>query len=125
MNKKSFRISTMCNLRKIFTALTDEEWWAFKKDRRKNQRDYATAARIDTASMSKIILNSIDRCTGERKYIISDLLKTYSFKGQTIAYDRIPAAGRGFDAIVGLCDKSHDELYSYGLVAGDENEMRT
>ena len=28
----------MIQLGKIFTSLTDEEWWAFKKDRRKNKR---------------------------------------------------------------------------------------
>lgn len=60
-------------LGKIFTPLTEEEWWAFKKDRRKNNQ-LMTAEELIRAHY-KNILNSIDRCTGERKYIISDLLK--------------------------------------------------
>ena len=66
------------NLRKIFTALTDEEWWAFKKDRRKNS-EIITAQEL-IRKHSKNILNSIDRCTGERKYIISDLLKNITLR---------------------------------------------
>jgi len=77
-------------LRKIFTTLTDEEWWAFKKDRRRNKakkkqtsfpwyQEMLTAEELIRRN-SKIILNSIDRCTGERKYIISDLLKNIALR---------------------------------------------
>jgi len=65
-------------LKKIFTSLTDEEWWAFKKDRRKT-RGILTAEEL-IREHSKNILNSIDRCTGERKYIISDLLKKIALR---------------------------------------------
>jgi hypothetical protein len=80
-------------LKKIFTALTDEEWWAFKKDRRKNPvkrqmhfpwlQDMVTAEEL-IRKHSKIILNSIDRCTGERKYIISDLLKNITLRARQL-----------------------------------------
>ena len=33
---------------------------------------------------SKNILNSIDRCTGERKYIISDLLKNIALRAKQL-----------------------------------------
>jgi hypothetical protein len=69
-------------LRKIFTALTDEEWWAFKKDRRKN-KELVTAEEL-IREHSKNILNSIDRCTGERKYIISDLLKNIALRARQL-----------------------------------------
>ena len=65
-------------LDKIFTALTDEEWWAFKKDRRTG-KGVVTAEEL-IREHSKNILNSIDRCTGERKYIISDLLKNIALR---------------------------------------------
>ena len=65
-------------LQKIFTPLTDEEWWAFKKDRRKNP-EMITAQELIRKNY-KNILNSIDRCTGERKYIISDLLKNITLR---------------------------------------------
>jgi len=90
-------------LRKIFTALTDEEWWAFKKDRRRNKASNAAlkspgpkkqvtfpwGEEITTAEdlireHSKNILNSIDRCTGERKYIISDLLKNIALRARQL-----------------------------------------
>ncbi|MDE2028469.1 MAG: hypothetical protein KGK03_01925 [Candidatus Omnitrophica bacterium] len=63
-------------LKKIFTALSDEEWWAFNKDRRhgRGNREMVAAEQLIRTHF-KNILNSIDRCTGERKYIISDLLK--------------------------------------------------
>ena len=69
-------------LGKIFTALTDEEWWAFKKDRRKN-KEIMTAEEL-IRKYSKNILNSIDRCTGERKYIISDLLKNIALRAKQL-----------------------------------------
>ena len=34
--------------------------------------------------MIKNILNSIDRCTGERKYIISDLLKNIALRAKQL-----------------------------------------
>lgn len=79
-------------LEKIFTALTDEEWWAFKKDRRKNkgsQGYFPWAQEMVTAEElirkhSKNILNCIDRCTGERKYIISDLLKNIALRSRQL-----------------------------------------
>jgi len=80
-------------LKKIFTALTDEEWWAFKKDRRKapakRQMNFPWLQDMMTAEElirkhSKIILNSIDRCTGERKYIISDLLKNITLRARQL-----------------------------------------
>jgi hypothetical protein len=69
-------------LGKIFTALTDEEWWAFKKDRRKN-KGIVTAQEL-IRDNSKNILNSIDRCTGERKYIINDLLKNIALRAKQL-----------------------------------------
>jgi len=69
-------------LAKIFTALADEEWWAFKKDRRKN-KEIMTADEF-IRRHSKIILNCIDRCTGERKYIISDLLKNINLRAKQL-----------------------------------------
>ena len=69
-------------LKKIFTVLSDEEWWAFKKDRRKNQ-EIVTAQEF-IGKHVKNILNSIDRCTGERKYIISDLLKNIALRAKQL-----------------------------------------
>ena len=69
-------------LKKIFTALTDEEWWAFKKDRREN-KEIITAQEF-ISRHAKNILNSIDRCTGERKYIISDLLKNIALRAKQL-----------------------------------------
>jgi hypothetical protein len=63
-------------LEKIFTSLTDEQWLAFKQDRSKNPE--ALTAQELIRKYLKNILNTIDRCTGERKYIISDLLKNIS-----------------------------------------------
>ena len=69
-------------LHKIFKPLTHEEWIAFKKDRRKNQ-DHMTAQAL-IRKHSKNILNSIDRCTGERKYIIGDLLKNIALRARQL-----------------------------------------
>jgi hypothetical protein len=69
-------------LGKIFIALSDEEWWAFKKDRRKN-KEIRTAEEF-VREHFKNILNSIDRCTGERKYIISDLLKNIALRARQL-----------------------------------------
>jgi len=70
------------HLRKIFTPLTDEEWWAFKKDLRKN-KELLTAEELIRIHF-KNILNSIDRCTGERKYIINDLLKNIALRARQL-----------------------------------------
>ncbi len=69
-------------LKKIFTPLTDEEWWAFKKDRKKHKHMITAQALIH--KHSKNILNSIDRCTGERKYMISDLLKNIGLRAKQL-----------------------------------------
>ena len=69
-------------LEKIFTPLTDEEWWAFKKDRRINKELLSAEELIRIHS--KNILNSIDRCTGERKYIINDLLKNIALRAKQL-----------------------------------------
>jgi len=69
-------------LKKIFTVLTDEEWWAFKKDRRRNKEMVTAEALIHRHA--KNIVNSIDRCTGERKYIISDLLKAIGLRAKQL-----------------------------------------
>jgi len=69
-------------LEKIFAPLTDEEWWAYKKDSRKN-KELMTAEELIRKNF-KIILNSIDRCTGERKYIISDLLKNIALRARQL-----------------------------------------
>ena len=117
-------------LEKIFTALTDEEWWAFKKDRRKNKakqlhfpwlQEMVTAEEL-IRKHSKIILNSIDRCTGERKYIISDLLKNIALRAKQLHMIVSQPAGSGLDATVDLCDKPYDELYPYRLAARDEEK---
>ncbi|MBF0510909.1 MAG: hypothetical protein HQL13_01130 [Candidatus Omnitrophica bacterium] len=65
-------------LEKIFTPLTDEEWWAFSKERIKDKGMITAEALIRTHF--KNILNSVDRCTGERKYIISDLLRKIALR---------------------------------------------
>ena len=69
-------------LGKIFSALTEDEWWAFKKDRRKNN-GMITAEELIRVH-SKNILNSIDRCTGERKYIINDLLRNIGLRAKQL-----------------------------------------
>ncbi len=69
-------------LRKIFTPLTEEEWWAFKKDRKKNKLVMTADELI--RKHAKSILNSVDRCTGERKFMISDLLKTISLRAKQL-----------------------------------------
>ncbi len=69
-------------LAKIFTSLSDEEWWAFKKDRRQN-KELLTAEEL-IRTHAKNILNSIDRCTGERKYIIDDLLKNIALRAKQL-----------------------------------------
>jgi hypothetical protein len=80
-------------LRKIFIQLSDEEWLAFKKDRRKKMsrkqasfpwgEELVTAEELIRAHF-KNILNSVDRCTGERKYIISDLLKSIASRARQL-----------------------------------------
>ena len=60
-------------LKKIFKSLTQEEWLAFNKERRKNKN--LITAEMLIRKYSKNLLNSVDRSTGERKYMISDLLK--------------------------------------------------
>ena len=80
MKRRTFLDFHDVQLGKIFTCLTDEEWWAFKKDRPKN-KEIMTAEEL-IRKYSKNILNSIDRCTGERKYIISDLLKNIALRAK-------------------------------------------
>ncbi len=65
-------------LSKIFKSLSAEEWLAFNKERRVNKSLISAEALI--RKHAKNILNSIDRCSGERKYIISDLLKNISLR---------------------------------------------
>jgi len=67
-------------LAKIFTALSDEEWWAFKKERRRT-KNLITAEEL-IRQHAKNIVNSVDRCTGERKYIINDLLKNIALRAK-------------------------------------------
>jgi hypothetical protein len=69
-------------LAKIFTALTDAEWQALKKDRRK-RKEVIIAEKL-IREHYKNILNSIDRCTGERKYIINDLLKNIALRARQL-----------------------------------------
>ncbi len=69
-------------LYKMFKSLTHEEWIAFRKEQRKNKSVLTAEALI--RSHSKNILNSIDRCTGERKYIISDLLKNIALRARQL-----------------------------------------
>ncbi len=65
-------------LNKIFKSLAQEEWLAFNKEKRKNKNLMSAESLI--RKYSKNLLNSVDRCTGERKYIISDLLKNISLR---------------------------------------------
>ncbi|MDE1921596.1 MAG: hypothetical protein KGJ09_10110 [Candidatus Omnitrophica bacterium] len=89
-------------LGKIFTSLTEQEWLAFKKDRRKEktaQLNFPWAREMVTAEElirknSKIILNSIDRCTGERKYIINDLLKNIALRAKQLHMIVSPQGGK-------------------------------
>lgn len=69
-------------LEKIFKPLSPEEWIAFKKDQRRSQTLLTAQALI--RRHAKNILNSIDRCTGERKYIISHLLKNISLRARQL-----------------------------------------
>ena len=69
-------------LSRIFKSLSAEEWIAFKKEQRKN-KDLVTAELV-IRKYSKNILNSVDRCTGERKYIISDLLKNIALRARQL-----------------------------------------
>lgn len=69
-------------LNKIFKTLTPEEWLAFKKEQRKNP-SLMTAEMLLRRHM-KDMLNSIDRSTGERKYIISDLLKNIALRARQL-----------------------------------------
>ena len=69
-------------LNKIFKSLTQEEWLAFNKEKRKNKNLMSAESLI--RKYSKNLLNSVDRCTGERKYIISDLLKNISLRAKQL-----------------------------------------
>ena len=69
-------------LNKIFKSLSQEEWLAFYKERRKNKNLMSAENLI--RKYSKNLLNSVDRCTGERKYIISDLLKNISLRAKQL-----------------------------------------
>ena len=77
---------------KIFKSLSPEEWIAFKKEQSRNKTVMTAEALI--RRHAKNILNSIDRCTGERKYIINDVLKNISIRARQlnmIATDPEPA----------------------------------
>jgi len=69
-------------LNKIFKSLDSQEWIAFKKERR-NNKTFTTAESL-IRQYSKNLLNSVDRCTGERKYMISDLLKNISLRARQL-----------------------------------------
>jgi hypothetical protein len=69
-------------LKKIFVPLTDEEWWAFRKERKKS-KSLMTAQEL-IRKHGKVIVNTVDRCSGERKYIIDDLLKNISLRAQQL-----------------------------------------
>jgi hypothetical protein len=69
-------------LNKIFKPLTHEEWIAFRKEQRKNKSVMTAEALI--RKHTKNIINSVDRCTGERKYIISDLLKNIALRARQL-----------------------------------------
>jgi hypothetical protein len=69
-------------LNKIFKSLSQEEWLAFNKERRKNKNLLSAENLI--RQYSKNLLNSVDRCTGERKYIINDLLKNISLRAKQL-----------------------------------------
>lgn len=65
-------------LNKIFKALSSEEWVAFKKEQRKNKGMVGASRFIHVHA--KNLVNSVDRCTGERKFIISGLLKNIALR---------------------------------------------
>lgn len=65
-------------LNKIFTPLSPEEWWAFSKDKKKNKA-LMTADEL-IRKYRKNILNSVDRTSGERKYIIDEMLNTIAVR---------------------------------------------
>lgn len=69
-------------LNKIFKSLTYEEWIAFKKERRRNKNLLTAEALI--RKYSKNFLNSVDRCTGERKYMINELLRNISLRAKQL-----------------------------------------
>ena len=69
-------------LNKIFKSLTHEEWLAFRKEQRKNKNLMSAENLI--RKYNKNLLNSIDRCTGERKYMINDLLKNISLRAKQL-----------------------------------------
>ncbi|MBF0489263.1 MAG: hypothetical protein HQL15_01415 [Candidatus Omnitrophica bacterium] len=69
-------------LKKIFKSLASEEWLAFNKERRKN-KNLLTAETL-IRKYSKNLLNTVDRCTGERKYMINDLLKNISLRAKQL-----------------------------------------
>lgn len=69
-------------LNKIFRSLTAQEWLAFRKERRKNKNLITAEGLI--RKYSKNLLNTVDRCTGERKYMISDLLKNISLRARQL-----------------------------------------
>ena len=69
-------------LNKIFKSLNPEEWVAFNKDKRKKKSLMSAESLI--RKYSKNLLNSVDRCTGERKYMISDLLKNISLRAKQL-----------------------------------------
>ena len=69
-------------LNKIFKSLDIQEWIAFNKEKRRNKNLLTAEGLI--RKHSKNLLNSVDRCTGERKYMISDLLKNISLRAKQL-----------------------------------------
>jgi len=65
-------------LNKIFKSLSPEEWIAFKKEQRKSKNLVSASSLVQ--AHAKNLMNSVDRCTGERKYIISGLLKNIALR---------------------------------------------
>jgi RNase P/RNase MRP subunit p29 len=70
------------HLNKIFASLSQEEYWAFCRDKRKN-KNLMTADELIGQQM-KILLNAVDRLSGERKYIISELIRTIRLRCQQL-----------------------------------------
>ena len=69
-------------LNKIFKSLSHEEWIAFKKEQRKNKQLISASGLIQ--AYTKNLMNSVDRCTGERKYIISSLIKNITLRARQL-----------------------------------------
>jgi len=69
-------------LNKIFKSLSHEEWIAFKKEQRKNKN--LLAASVFIHANAKHLIHSINRCSGERKYIISELITNITLRARQL-----------------------------------------